>query len=267
MIDFEGVIERGSRDDSLLRQIDPRHLPKHLAVIMDGNGRWAAQRGKPRVSGHRMGAEAVRETVETSARLGIEALTLYAFSVDNWKRPRYEIITLMNLLREFLQKELENIHRNNIRFTTIGRIDELDPTLQRELACAQRQTAFNTGMVMNVAINYGGRTEMVDACRKVCAEILRAGGNPEEIDERMIARHIYTSALPDPDLLIRTSGEMRVSNFLLWQIAYTEIYITERLWPDFRRADLFEAILAYQKRERRYGGLSVESEAVSLAKG
>lgn len=267
MIDFEGVIERGSRDDYLLRQIDPNCLPKHLAVIMDGNGRWAAQRGKPRVTGHRMGVEAVRETVETSARLGIDVLTLYAFSVDNWKRPHYEIATLMNLLKEFLRSELDNIRSHNIRFTTIGRMDELDPSVQRELVHAQRETAFNTGMVMNVAINYGGRTEMVDACRKVCAELLRSGGSPEEIDEQMIARHIYTNALPDPDLLIRTSGEMRISNFLLWQIAYTELYITDRLWPDFRRADLFEAILSYQKRERRYGGLSVEPQAASLAKG
>jgi len=266
MIDFEGVLERGSRDEFLLHQIDPERLPAHIAIIMDGNGRWAARRGKPRVVGHRIGVNSVRESVETAARLGIKALTLYAFSVENWKRPHYEIVTLMSLLKEFLRSELELINKNNIRFITIGRIEELDRSVQRELAYASRETASNTGMVMNVALNYGGRTEVIDACRRLCSEYIKTGRNPEEIDERAIAQHLYTAELPDPDLLIRTSGEMRLSNFLLWQIAYTEIYVTETLWPDFRRADLFEAIIEFQKRERRYGGISTDSPAARIAK-
>jgi undecaprenyl diphosphate synthase len=266
MIDFEGVLERGSRDEFLLHQIDPERLPAHIAIIMDGNGRWAARRGKPRVVGHRIGVNSVRESVETAARLGIKALTLYAFSVENWKRPHFEIATLMSLLKEFLRSELELIKKNNIRFITIGRIEELDRSVQRELAYASRETASNTGMVMNIALNYGGRTEVIDACRRLCSEYIKTGRNPEEIDERAIARHLYTAELPDPDLLIRTSGEMRVSNFLLWQIAYTEIYVTETLWPDFRRADLFEAIIEFQKRERRYGGINTDSPAARIAK-
>jgi undecaprenyl diphosphate synthase len=268
MIDFEGIIEPGSRDEFFLRQIDPERLPAHIAIIMDGNGRWAARRGKPRVIGHRSGVASVRESVETAARLGIRALTLYAFSVENWKRPPYEIATLMALLKEFLRAELALINRNNIRFTTIGRIEELDKSVQRELSYAKHETASNTGMVMNVALNYGGRTEVIDACRRLCTEYIKSGLNPDDIDERAIARHLYTAELPDPDLLIRTSGEMRLSNFLLWQIAYTEIYVTETLWPDFRRVDLFQAIIEYQKRERRYGGIISEqsSSAARIAK-
>jgi undecaprenyl diphosphate synthase len=266
MIDFEGIIERSSRDEFLLYQIDPERLPQHVAIIMDGNGRWAARRGKPRVVGHRIGVDSVRETVETSARLGIKALTLYAFSVENWKRPHYEIATLMSLLKEFLRKELDLIKRNNIRFITIGRTEELDRSVRRELLYAKRETASNTGMVMNVALNYGGRTEVIDACRRLCSEYIKSGRNPEEIDEHAINRHLYTADLPDPDLLIRTSGEMRLSNFLLWQIAYTEIYVTDTLWPDFRRADLFEAIIEYQKRERRYGGIDSTEQNSSPAR-
>ncbi len=254
--DFSGLIEPGSRDDQLLRQIDFTHLPRHIAVIMDGNGRWAKRRLLPRVAGHRAGVEAVRATVETSARLGIEVLTLYAFSVENWKRPPFEIEALMTFLKEYLRKELENIHRNNIRFQTIGRTNELDESVQFELRSAIRKTAGNTGMVLNVALNYGGRVEMVDAFRKLMERALREDRSPDSITENDIARHLYTAGLPDPDLLIRTSGEMRVSNFLLWQIAYSEIYVTDVLWPDFRRPDLFTAVIDFQKRERRFGGLS-----------
>jgi len=222
---------------------------------MDGNGRWAKRRHLPRVAGHRAGVEAVRTTVETSARLGIDVLTLYAFSVENWKRPPFEIEALMTFLKEYLRKELEHIHRNNIRFETIGRVNELDESVQFELRSAIRKTANNTGMVLNVALNYGGRVELVDACRKLLDRCLAEGRAPETITEAEITRHLYTANLPDPDLLIRTSGELRLSNFLLWQIAYSEIYVTDVLWPDFRRPDLFAAIIDFQKRERRYGGL------------
>jgi undecaprenyl diphosphate synthase len=254
--DFAGIIEPGSRDEQLLKQIDFKRLPRHIAVIMDGNGRWANRRFLPRVAGHRAGVEAVRSTVDTCARLGIEALTLYAFSVENWKRPPFEIEALMTFLKEYLRKELENIHRNNIRFQTIGRTNELDETVQFELRSAIRKTANNTGMVLNVALNYGGRIELVDAFRKLMERCEREGRAPESVCEADISRHLYTADLPDPDLLIRSSGEMRVSNFLLWQIAYSEIYVTDTLWPDFRRPDVFAAIVDYQKRERRFGGLS-----------
>jgi undecaprenyl diphosphate synthase len=255
MVDFAGVIKPGSLDEQLLAQIDLTRLPRHVAVIMDGNGRWANRRGLPRVAGHRAGVEAVRATVETSARLGIEVLTLYAFSVENWKRPPFEVEALMTFLKEYLRKELENIHRNNIKFQTIGRIGELDESVQFELRSAVHKTANNTGMILNVALNYGGRVEVRDAFRSLLDKCLREERTPESITEADIERHLYTANLPDPDLLIRTSGEMRISNFLLWQIAYAEIYVTSTLWPDFRRPDLFAAIIDYQKRERRYGGL------------
>lgn len=255
MIDtFEGLVERGSPEEFLLRQIDPGRLPRHIAVIMDGNGRWANKRNKPRVSGHRAGATSVRETVETSARLGIRNLTLYAFSTENWKRPRLEVDTLMRLLREYLGKELETLVRNRIRFRAMGRREELSPGVRRDIERAEQETAHHDGMILTVALNYSGRSEIVDACRRIAAEIVAAGGDPSRISESDIERNLYEPELPDPDLLIRTSGEMRVSNFMLWQIAYTEIHVTETLWPDFRRAHLFEAIVEYQKRERRYGG-------------
>ncbi|MFN0086667.1 MAG: isoprenyl transferase [Blastocatellia bacterium] len=254
--DFAGLIEPGSRDEQLLNQIDFTRLPRHIAVIMDGNGRWAKRRHLPRVAGHRAGVEAVRAAVDTGARLGIEALTLYAFSVENWKRPPFEIEALMTFLKEYLRKEIENLHRNNIRFQTIGRTAELDESVQFELRSAIRKTAGNTGMVLNVALNYGGRIELVDAFRRIYEKFEREGRGAEAITEAEITRHLYIAELPDPDLMIRTSGEMRVSNFLLWQIAYSEIYVTDTLWPDFRRPDMFAAIVDYQKRERRFGGLN-----------
>jgi undecaprenyl diphosphate synthase len=235
--------------DHLLQHINRSALPAHIAVIMDGNGRWARKRGLPRVAGHRSGINAVREVVEGSASLGVSVLTLYAFSVENWKRPVAEVRTLMLLLKEYLNRELENIDRNNIRFRTIGRTDQLDASVRQELDRAIARTASNTGMIFVVALNYGGRAEIVDAVN----QLLRA--RRDVVDEAELSRHLYTAGLPDPDLLIRTSGEMRVSNFLLWQIAYTEIYVTDTLWPDFSRKDLYEAIIAFQKRERRYGGL------------
>ena len=245
-------IPAGHPDETLARQIGRERLPAHIAVIMDGNGRWAAQRHLPRVEGHRAGIEAVRDTVETAARLGIRVLTLYAFSVENWKRPATEVSTLMLLLKRYLRSELKSLLRNDIRFQVIGRLEALAPDIQDELRQTIERTAGNGGMLFNVALNYGGRAEIVDAARRA----MLAGVKPEDLDESRFASFLYTAGQPDPDLLIRTSGEMRVSNYLLWQIAYAEIYVTETLWPDFRRRHLLEAVIAYQKRDRRYGGIA-----------
>jgi undecaprenyl diphosphate synthase len=253
--EFDGVVARGSPEEILLRQIDPNRMPRHVAIIMDGNGRWANRRDKPRVSGHRAGAAAVREAVETATRLKLSYLTLYAFSTENWKRPRFEVETLMRLLREFLHRELATLLKNNIRFQAIGRRHELNPAVRRDIERAERQTAGATGPLLTIALNYSGRAELVDACRSAVAELVASGRDPATLSEADIVRHLYAPGLPDPDLLIRTSGEMRVSNFMLWQIAYTEIYVTETLWPDFTRAHLFQAILEFQKRDRRYGGV------------
>src|SRR5262245_26086059 len=239
----------------LLPQIDRTALPSHIAIIMDGNGRWARRRGLPRVAGHRAGINAVREVVEGSAELGIPVLTLYAFSVENWKRPLSEVATLMQLLKEYLNKELENLHKNDIRFRTIGRTDELDPSVQAELQKGMDRTRHNRGMVFNVALNYGGRAEIVDAVNRILQNGGLEAARKDGISEADFAQYLYTAGQPDPDLLIRTSGELRISNFLLWQIAYAEIWVTETLWPDFGKQHLYEAIIAFQKRERRYGGL------------
>jgi undecaprenyl diphosphate synthase len=246
------VVTAGSPEEALAREVKFDRLPQHVAVIMDGNGRWAAQRHLPRVEGHRAGIESVRDVVESSARIGIKVLTLYAFSVENWKRPPTEVSTLMALLKRYLRLELNTLLRNNIRFRVIGRADELAPDIRKELKAAEDKTAANTGMQFNIALNYGGRAEIVEAAKR----LLAAGAAPDEVDEQRFAGFLYTAGQPDPDLLIRTSGEMRVSNFLLWQIAYAEIWVTETLWPDFRKRHLLEAILAYQKRDRRYGGIT-----------
>ena len=251
-------IPPGSHDETLARQVNFEQLPAHVAIIMDGNGRWAAQRHLPRVEGHRAGIDSVRDVVETSARLGIDVLTLYAFSVENWKRPRAEVNTLMMLLKRYIRIELGTLLKNNIKFRVIGRPDELAADVQHELEIGVRQTAANTGMQFNIALNYGGRAEIVDAARRAMA----AGIAPDDLDERRFGDFLYTAGQPDPDLLIRTSGEMRVSNFLLWQIAYAEIWVTETLWPDFRRRDLLEAVVAYQKRDRRYGGIKAPPVAL-----
>jgi undecaprenyl diphosphate synthase len=247
-----------SPDAALARQVNVEQLPAHIAIIMDGNGRWAAQRHLPRVEGHRAGITAVREVVESSARLGIDVLTLYAFSVENWKRPLAEVSTLMTLLKRYLRLELGTLIDNNIRFTVIGRQDDLAADIQEELAEAVGRTAGNSGMRFNIALNYGGRAEIVDAARRV----LQSGISPDALDEGRFSEFLYTAGQPDPDLLIRTSGEMRVSNFLLWQIAYAEIWVTDTLWPDFRVRHLLDAILAYQKRERRYGGIKAPRVAI-----
>ena len=242
----------GSREASLARQVDFDRLPAHVAVIMDGNGRWAAQRHLPRVEGHRAGIDSVRDIVETSARLGIDVLTLYAFSVENWKRPPTEVAVLMGLLKRYLRLELESLLTNNIRFHVIGRQDKLAADVRRVLDDGQERTRSNSGMLFNIALNYGGRAEIVEAARRA----IEAGLRPSDLDERRFGDLLYTAGQPDPDLLIRTSGEMRVSNFLLWQIAYSEIWVTDTLWPDFRARHLLESILDYQKRDRRYGGIT-----------
>ena len=252
-------IPAGSPDEQLARQVNFDQLPAHIAIIMDGNGRWAAQRHLPRVEGHRAGIDSVRDVVETSARLGIDVLTLYAFSVENWKRPRAEVNTLMLLLKRYIRLELNTLLKNNIRFHVIGRPEELAPDVQHELEIGIARTAGNTGMRFNIALNYGGRAEIVDAARRAIA----SGVSVDDLDENRFSSFLYTAGQPDPDLLIRTSGEMRISNFLLWQIAYSEIWVTETLWPDFRRRDLLDAVVAYQKRERRYGGIKPSPVAVS----
>ena len=251
------LLKPATREEArLLDELDPARLPRHIAIIMDGNGRWAQRRHLPRVAGHRAGVHAARTVIETCARLKIPALTLSAFSVENWRRPKAEVDFLMRLLREYLRKELPVIHRNNIRLLVIGRPQQLPREVREDVAMAMRTTAANTGMQLVVALNYGGRTELVDAFNAILDHVRHNGMDTFRVDEQTIAQHLYTAGLPDPDLLIRTSGEMRVSNFLLWQIAYAEIYVTDTLWPDFNRARLLEALVDFQKRERRYGGLS-----------
>jgi undecaprenyl diphosphate synthase len=254
--DLLAVVPSGSEELALLRSIDWQRLPRHVAIIMDGNGRWAKLRHKRRVEGHRAGIASVRDVVETSARLGLQVLTLYAFSVENWKRPKTEVSTLMALLKRYLRKELDTLLRNNIRFRVIGRMDELPKDVQDELQRGMDRTAHQTGLLFNIALNYGGRAEITDAVRRLAADLLANGRDPSRIDEATLSSYLYTAGQPDPDLLIRTSGEMRISNFLLWQIAYAEIWVTEVLWPDFRRRHLLQAIADYQKRERRYGGIA-----------
>jgi undecaprenyl diphosphate synthase len=250
------ILEPGTREWELATTLVPERLPEHVAVIMDGNGRWANRRSLPRVAGHKAGVEPVRVTVETCARLGVRCLTLYAFSKENWKRPRAEVETLWRLLHYYLGREVPRLMANNIQMRAIGRIEALPQKVRRELAEAIHLTSENTGMILNLAINYGGRSEIVDAVNRVIAEA-RDNGTLDrlQVDEEAIELKLDTAGQPEPDLLIRTSGEMRISNFLLWQIAYSELYVTDICWPDFDRACLLEAIVAYQKRDRRFGGL------------
>ncbi len=254
---FEGFIEEGTEAAGLLEKIEEEKLPRHVAVIMDGNGRWAKQRNKPRIEGHRAGIKAVRETVETSARLGVEALTLYAFSTENWARPKKEIKELMSLLNKYLKKEYEVLQENDIRFNPIGKLRDLNPVTRNRLNKVQKKTADNTRMVFNIALSYSGRTELTEAFGAILKDV-KSGKldiSPEDVDEELIEDYLYTAGLPDPDLLIRTSGEYRISNFLLWQLAYCELHIIDTLWPDFRKQHLLEAIIEFQDRERRYGGI------------
>ncbi len=255
------LLKAANREEAeLLDKIDLRQLPEHLAVIMDGNGRWAQRRHLPRIAGHRTGVKTAREIIETCARLKLPCLTLYAFSLENWRRPQTEVDFLMRLLREYLKRELPSIHKNNIRLLIIGRSEQLPEAVRKDIQSAMSVTAKNTGMKLVVALNYGGRAELVDAFNTILQQVRSNGMAAFEADEQTISEHLYTAGLPDPDLLIRTSGEMRVSNFLLWQIAYAEIYVTETLWPDFSRARLLEALVDFQKRERRYGGLGTARE-------
>jgi len=250
------ALSPGDRDWGIAMQLEANRLPGHIAIIMDGNGRWARRRNFPRLAGHKAGVDPVRTVVETCAQLGVETLTLYAFSVENWKRPRQEVEGLWRLLLFYLCRELPNLIRNGIQLAVIGRLESLPSVVQDELRRAIGKTSQNRGMRLNLAINYGGRTELVDAVNSILNNARLEGKlDSLEITEDAISEHVYTAGIRDPDLLIRTSGEMRISNFLLWQIAYAELYITETLWPDFTRADLLEAILEYQNRERRFGGV------------
>jgi len=255
MVDLYSLADEGTEEMQILRSLDLSRLPRHVAIIMDGNGRWAGRRHLPRVAGHRAGIASVRDVVEASARLGLEAITLYAFSKENWKRPRAEVETLMQLLREYLRRELETLQKNRIRFRVIGAIEELVAPVREELERGMAATSSNDGLLFNIALSYGGRAEIVEACRRLLTEAASGRVDPASLDEATFARFLYTAGVPDPDLLIRTSGELRVSNFLLWQIAYAEIWVTETLWPDFRRRELFRAIADFQKRNRRYGGI------------
>ncbi len=245
-------------EEYFYQQIDANRLPAHVAIIMDGNGRWANNRNLPRAAGHRAGADSVRSVVETAARLGVKHLTLYAFSTENWKRPKLEIRALMDLLVEFLRKELPNLRKNNIRFQMLGRVEGLHISVLEQIRKAEFATFQNTGLQLNVALNYSGRIEILDACRAIASAVAAGELAVEEINDEVISSKLYTRQIPDPDLLIRTSGEMRLSNFLLWQIAYSEIYVTDKLWPDFRESDFYQAIVEYQKRDRRFGGVTIQ---------
>jgi undecaprenyl diphosphate synthase len=230
-----------------------KNLPRHVAIIMDGNGRWAKQRGLPRIEGHRAGSESVREIVRTAGQAGVEYLTLYAFSVENWNRPKAEVTALMRLLEFYLRAEVAELDRNNVRLTAIGRLHELPLRAQQQLQKSIDALRHNTGLTLVLALSYGSRAEIVDAVRGIARAVKTGHCDISDINETLIAQHLYTHSIPDPDLLIRTSGEMRVSNFLLWQISYAELYVTPTLWPEFRRAEFLKAIEDYSTRQRRFG--------------
>ncbi len=258
------TLEPASREWSLAEAVDPERLPRHIAVIMDGNGRWASHRGLPRAAGHKAGMNSVRGIIENCARMGVKALTLYAFSVENWKRPRAEVETLWRLLRLYVDRELDSLVENGIQVRTMGRIHDLPENVSSYLRKAVDATRHNRGLVVNIAINYGGRSEIVDAVNRILDETRKNGGAENlKVTEEMIEERLYSAGLPDPDLLIRTSGELRISNFLLWQLAYTEIYITPTFWPDFGLTDLLEAVLNFQKRDRRFGALNKDAAITS----
>lgn len=229
------------------------NLPRHIAIIMDGNGRWAKMRGLPRIVGHRAGIESIRDVVRACGELQIDVLTLYAFSVENWRRPQIEVSILMELLLQTIEEEIDELNENDVRVITIGRLHDLPTETRQALEEAVELTSNNKGLTLNLALSYGGRAEIVDAVKRLAEDVEQGKLYSNEIDETHFEQYLYTADLPDPDLLIRTSGELRVSNFLLWQLAYTEIWVTEVLWPDFRRKHLYQAIRDYQKRERRFG--------------
>ena len=252
---FANIIKPDSAEADLLDQLDAENLPRHIGIIMDGNGRWAKHRGKPRIFGHKAGAESVRAIVDTTARMQIEAVTLYAFSTENWKRPKTEVSGLMSMMKHYLKNEFKTIHKNNIRLRILGDMSALDGDIRRDLQAAIEKTSKNTGTNLSVALNYGGRAEIVRASRLAAKKLVESGRNIDELSEADIEAELYTAELPDLDLMIRTSGEFRISNFLLWQIAYAEIYVTPTLFPDFRRTHIFEAVLDYQNRSRRFGSV------------
>ncbi len=230
-------------------------MPQHVAIIMDGNGRWAKQRGLPRIKGHEAGVESIRAAVKACGELGIRYLTLYAFSVENWSRPKAEVDALMKLLVFFLRKEVRELHKNGVRLRVIGRVNGLPKQAQQEIARAEEHTAANKGLTLLLALNYGGRSEIVDAARAFAADVARGERKIEDLNEETFGQYLYTRGIPDPELLIRTSGELRVSNFLLWQVSYTELWVTPVLWPEFRKEHLLNALDDYQKRQRRFGGV------------
>ncbi|OGF45381.1 MAG: di-trans,poly-cis-decaprenylcistransferase [Candidatus Firestonebacteria bacterium RIFOXYC2_FULL_39_67] len=258
---MSNTMKSSSITRDVLKSINKDKLPRHIAIIMDGNGRWAAKKGLPRTAGHKKGMDTVDTIVTTCTNLGIKVLTLYAFSTENWRRPEKEVSFLMRLLKTYLILQRAKLMKNKIRLNVIGRLNELPGFVQKELAKTLKVTKNNTAMTLNLALNYGGRVEIIDAVRKILKDVIAAKGelNPEtainSIDEDTFSNYLYTAGLPDPDLLIRTSGEMRISNFLLWQIAYSEIYVTDILWPDFKEEDLYMSVLNYQHRERRFGGV------------
>ena len=233
---------------------DKKNIPTHVAIIMDGNGRWAKKRGLPKIAGHRAGAESVREAIKCAKELGIKVLTLYAFSTENWKRPKHEVSALFKLLANYIDREADSLDKNDIKVSVIGRTELLPEIAREKLREIMEKTKDNGSLNLVLALNYGGRSEIVDAVRKILKEFESGRIRPDEIDEDAFGNYLYTKGMPDPDLLIRTSGEMRLSNFLLWQISYTEIYVTEKLWPDFKKGDFKKAVADYQNRERRYGG-------------
>ncbi len=248
--------QKGTDDENkLLQAIDRNKLPNHIAIIMDGNGRWAQRRGLPRSLGHRAGVESLRNVVKLCSELGVKVLTCYAFSTENWKRPEDEVSYLMDLLVEYLRKEVDELHSQQVRINAIGRLEELPSQAREALKAAFRKTANNTGLVLNLALNYGGRSEITDAVRHIAKDLNDKQLKITDINEKLIQQYLYTSGMPDPELLIRPSGDARISNFLLWQLAYTEFWLTPVMWPDFKRNHLLQAMLDFQRRERRFGGI------------
>ncbi|HWR43130.1 isoprenyl transferase [Sporomusa sp.] len=247
--------KKDTEEHNNYNNIDSEKIPRHVAIIMDGNGRWAQKKGFPRAFGHRAGAETLRGIVKASSEIGIQVLTAYAFSTENWRRPADEVDLLMSLLADYLDNEITELHQNNVQIRFIGKIDELAPTLQKKIEKAQAQTAHNTGLILNLAVNYGGRAELLRAVKIIAEKVLHKDLELQAIDESIIEEHLYTANLPAPDLLIRPSGDFRISNFLLWQMAYTEFWFTDINWPDFKSEDLVRAIYEFQQRERRFGGI------------
>lgn len=247
-----------NKNTKLLGNIDRNKIPRHIAIIMDGNGRWAQKRGMPRTMGHRAGVEALRRIVRCSAQIGVEVLTVYAFSTENWKRPQSEIGILMSLLKEYIGKELAELHANNVKICVLGNVQALPVDVSEAVLNACEKTKNNNGLIFNLALNYGGRAEIITAVRSIARGVKSGLLDIEEIDEELFAKYLYTCDNPEPELLIRTSGEMRLSNFLLWQAAYSEIVVVDEFWPDFNEKSLLKSIEVFQNRERRFGGIKVE---------